>query len=94
MELPELAPKQAEAIKTLCEMDREARRTNADPNARTAFLAVALLLAKRGVLDYLVAGLLKQAEGLQIPARVSLFKDLAFDIEHAMREEKPNGPNA
>ena len=85
--LPELTPKQAETVETLFELHREARLDS--PDARAAFLAVALLLAQSNVLDYLVAALLKQAEALNIPPTKSLlFRDMAFEIENAMREGK------
>jgi len=85
--LPELTPKQAEAVETLFELHWEARLDS--PEARTAFLAVALLLAQRGVLDYLVAALLKQAEALNIPPTKSLlFRDMAFEIEAGMRQKR------
>lgn len=49
---------------------------------------MALLLAQRNVLDYLVAALLKQAQALNIPPTNSLlFKDMAFEIEAVMREQ-------
>ena len=83
--LPELTPKQAEAAETLFELHWEAQLDS--PDARAAFLAVALLLAQRNVLDYLVAALLKQTEALNIPPTKSLlFRDMAFEIENAMRE--------
>lgn len=83
--LPELTPEQAEAVETLFELHWEARLDG--PEARAAFLAVALLLAHRNVLDYLVAAVLKQAEALNIPPTKSLlFRDMAFEIENAMRE--------
>jgi hypothetical protein len=83
--LPELTPKQAEAVETLVELHRVARLDS--PDARAAYLAVALLLAQRNVLDYLVAALLKQAEALNIPPTKSLlFREMAFEIENAMRE--------
>ncbi len=85
--LPELAPKQAEAVETLVELHREAWLDS--PDARAAYLAVALLLAQRNVLDYLVAALLKQAKAINIPPTKSLlFRDMAFEIENAMREGK------
>lgn len=83
--LPELTPKQAEAVETFLELHREARLGS--PDARAAFLAVALLLAQRNVLDYSVAAILKQAEALNIPPTKSLlFRDMAFEIENAMRD--------
>jgi hypothetical protein len=40
------------------------------------------------VLDYLVAALLKQAQALNIPPTKSLlFRDVAFEIETAIREQ-------
>jgi hypothetical protein len=60
--LSELTPKQAEAVETLVELHREAWLDS--PDGRAAYLAVALLLAQRDVLDYLVAALLKQAEAI------------------------------
>ena len=82
---PELTPKQAEAVETLLELNRKARLDS--PDAWAAFLAVALLLAQRNVLDYLVAALLKQTEALNIPPTKSLlFRDMAFEIENAMRD--------
>ena len=83
--LPELTPKQAKAVETLFELHWEAQLVN--PDARAVFLAVALLLAQRNVLDYLVAALLKQAEALNIPLTKSLlFLDMALDVERRMRE--------
>ncbi len=83
--LRELTPKQAEVVETLFDLRREARLDG--PEARVAFLAVALLLAQRNVLDYLVAALLKQAEALNIPPTKSLlFRDMALDVEGRMRE--------
>jgi hypothetical protein len=83
--LPQLNPKQAEALETLFDLYLESRKDNPEP--RTAFLSVALLLAQKNVLDYLVAALLKQAEALNIPPTKSLlFKDMGFEIEAAMRE--------
>lgn len=83
--LRELTSKQAEAVETLSELHRDARLDS--PDARAAFLAMALLLAQRNVLDYLVAALLKQAEALNIPPTKSLlFRDMSIEIGNAMRE--------
>lgn len=74
----------------MIDLFRQSRKDN--PEARTAFLGVALLLAQRNVLDYLVAALLKQAEALEIaPTKSLLFRDMAFEIEAVTRgqnEEK------
>src|ERR1035441_4712287 len=59
---PELTAKQNEAIDTLVDLFRRSRKN--DPEAQTAFLGVALLLAQKSVLDYLVAALLTQAQTL------------------------------
>jgi hypothetical protein len=83
--LPQLTPKQTEAVDTLFDLFTQSRK---DEPARAAFLGVALLLAERNVLDYLVAALLKQAQALNIPPTKSLlFRDMAFAIEAAMREQ-------
>lgn len=88
----ELTTKQKEAIMTLCEMFREARRTPDhhafDPNAIPGFLAAAFLLALGGALDHMIAAVLMQAKELQIPAKISLFRGLAEDIEHAIVEKR------
>lgn len=83
---PELTAKQNEALDTLVDLFRRSRKN--DPDAQTAFLGVALLLAQQSVLDYLVAALLMQAQTLNIPPTKSLFKDMAFEIEAVMREKK------
>ncbi len=78
-----MTAKQNEALDTLVDLFRRSRKN--DPDARTAFLGVALLLAQKSALDYLVAALLTQAETLNILATKSLlFKDLAFEIEGVM----------
>jgi hypothetical protein len=83
--LPQLTAKQTEAVETLFALYWEAWLDS--PDARVAFLAVALILAQRNVLDYLVVALLKQAQALNIPPTKSLlFRDMAFAIENAMRE--------
>ena len=83
---PQLTPKQTEAVETLFDLYRQSRKDN--PEARTAFLGVALLLAQRNVLDYLVAALLKQAQTLNIPpTRLLLFKEMAFEIEAVMCDQ-------
>ena len=83
---PQLSPKQTEAVETLFDLYKQSRKDN--PEARTAFLGVALLLAQRNVLDYLVASLLKQAQALNIPPNKSLlFRDMAFEIAAVMREQ-------
>jgi hypothetical protein len=83
---PELTDKQNEALDTLVDLFRRSRKN--DPEAQTAFLGVALLLAQQSVLDYLVAALLTQAQNLNIPPTKSLlFKDMAFEIEAVMREK-------
>ncbi len=84
--IPELTAKQNEALDTLVGLFRRSRKN--DPDARTAFLGVALLHAERSVLDHLVAALLSQAQTLNIPPTKSLYKDMAFEIEAVMREEK------
>jgi hypothetical protein len=63
---PELTAKQNEALDTLVDLFRRSRKN--DPDAQTAFLGVALLLAQQSVLDYLVAALLTQAQALNISA--------------------------
>jgi hypothetical protein len=82
-----LTDKQNEALDTLVDLLRRSRKN--DPEAQTAFLGVALLLAQQSVLDYLVAALLTQAQTLNMrPTKSLLFKDMAFEIEAAMREKK------
>ena len=84
--LPQLTPKQTEAVEALFVLYRQSRKDN--PQARAAFLGVALLLARRNVLDYLVVALLKQPKALNIPPTKSLlFRDMAFEIEAVMREQ-------
>jgi hypothetical protein len=85
--IPELTDKQNEALDTLVDLFRRSRKN--DPDAQTAFLGLALLLAQQSVLDYLVAAPLTQAQNLNIPPTQSLlFKDMAFEIEAVMREKK------
>ena len=82
----ELTAKQDEAVDTLVDLFICSRKN--DPDARTAFLSVALPLAQQSVLDYLVAALLTQAQTLNIPPTKSfLFKDMAFEIGAVMREK-------
>ena len=50
--IPQLTANQTEAVETLFDLYRQSGKDN--PEARTAFLGVALLLAQRNVLDYLV----------------------------------------
>jgi hypothetical protein len=84
--IPQLTAKQTEALDVLVDLFRQSRQGN--PDARTTFLGVAIYLAQENVLDYLVAALLKQAQVLNIPPTKSLlFKEMAFDIEAAMREQ-------
>jgi hypothetical protein len=80
-----MTSKQSEAVDTLVDLYRQSRRNN--PDAQTTFLAVAVLLAKSDVLDYLIAGLLKQADSLGIPPKMTLLKNTAFEIEAAMRKQ-------
>ena len=83
---PQLTAQQTEAVNTLVDLFRRSRKN--EPAAQAAFLGVALLLAQRNVLDYLVAALLMQAQALNIPPTNSLlFRDMAFEIEAAMREQ-------
>jgi hypothetical protein len=85
--IQELTAKQNEALDTLVDLFRRSRKN--DPDAPTAFLGVALLLAQQSVLDYLVAALLTQAQTLNVtPTKSLLFKDMAFEIEAVMREKK------
>ncbi len=85
--IPELTAKQNEALDTLVDLFRRSRKN--DPDTRTAFLGVALLLAQQSVLDYLVAALQTQAQTLNIPpTKCLLFKDMALEIEAVMQEEK------
>jgi hypothetical protein len=51
--IPELTYKQNEALETLVDLFRGSRKN--DPDAQTAILGIALLLAQQSVLDYLVA---------------------------------------
>jgi hypothetical protein len=84
---PELNANQNVAIDTMVDLFRRSRKN--DPDARTAFVGVALLLIQQSVLDYLVATLLTRAQNLNIPTSKSLlFKDMAFEIEAVMREKK------
>ena len=84
---PQLTAKQTEALVVLVDLYRQSRKDNSE--ARTAFLSVVLLLAQQNVLDYLVAAVLKQAQALNIPVTKSLLlKDMAFEIEAVMREQK------
>jgi hypothetical protein len=53
---PELTDKWNEALDTLVELFRRSRKN--DPEAQTAFLCVALVLAPQSVFAYLVAALL------------------------------------
>jgi hypothetical protein len=88
---PKLTDKQNEALDTLVDLFRRSRKN--DPDAQTAFLGAALLLAQQSVLDYLVAALLTQAQMLNIPPTKSLlFKDMAFEIEAVMHEKKQGMP--
>jgi hypothetical protein len=83
--LPQLSPKQTAALDLLVDLFRQSREGN--PEARSTFLGVAVHLAQTNVLDYLVAALLKQAQVLNIPPTKSLlFRDMAFEIETALRE--------
>ena len=87
MDTLQLTPKQSEAVDTLFDLFKRSRKS--EPAAQAAFLGVALLLAQRNVLDYLVAALLKQAQTLNIPPTKSLlFRDMAFEIEAVMREQR------
>ena len=82
---PQLSPKQNAALDVLIDLFRESQQGN--PESRSIFLGVAIYLAQTNVLDYLVAALLKQAQVLNIPPTQSLlFKDMAFEIEAALRE--------
>lgn len=82
---PQLSPKQTAALDALVDLFRESRKDNSE--ARSTFLGIAIYLAQTNVLDYLVAALLKQAQALNIPPTQSLFKDMAFEIEAALREQ-------
>lgn len=88
--LPQLSPKQTAAPDVLVDLFRESRKGNSE--ARPTFLGIAIYLAQTDVLDYLVAALLTQTQALNIPPTQSLlFKDMAFEIETALRgqnEEK------
>lgn len=85
--LPQLSHKQTAALDVLVDLFRESRKGN--PEARSTFLGIAIYLAPTNVLDYLVAALLKQTQALNIPPTKSLlFKDMAFEIEAALRKQK------
>lgn len=85
-DVPKLSPEQTAALDLLVDLFRESRKGNSE--ARSTFLAMAIYLAQTNVLDYLVAALLKQAQALDIPPTHSLlFKDMAFEIEAALREQ-------
>jgi hypothetical protein len=77
----ELSPTQI-AIDTLVDSYRQSRR---NPKAQEAFVQVALVLAQKDVLDYLMAAILKQAQVLDIPPTKSLlFRDMAFEVERKL----------
>jgi hypothetical protein len=83
---PQLSPKQIEALDVLVDLFKESRKGNSE--ACSTFLGIAIYLAQTNVLDYLVAALLKQAQTLNIlPTQSLLFKDMAFEIEAALREQ-------
>src|ERR1017187_5762143 len=85
--LPQLSPKQSEALDVLVDLFRQSQKGNSE--ARSTFLGIAIYLAGTNVLDYLVAALLKQTQALNIPPTQSLlFKDMAFEIEAALRKQK------
>jgi hypothetical protein len=78
--------KQTAALDVLVDMLRQSRKGN--PEARSTFLGIAVYLAQTNVLDYLVAALLKQVQALNIPpTKLLLSKDMAFEIETAIREQ-------
>jgi hypothetical protein len=84
--LPQLSPKQTAALDVLVELFRQSQRGNSE--ARCTFLGIAIYLAQTNVLDYLEAALLKQAQALNItPTQSLLFRDMAFEIETALREQ-------
>jgi hypothetical protein len=84
--LPQLSPKQTAALDVLVDLLRESQKGN--PESRSIFLGAAIYLAQTNVLDYLVAALLKQAQVLNIsPTKSLLFRDMAFEIETALREQ-------
>jgi hypothetical protein len=83
--LPQLSPKQTAALDVLVDLFRQSRKGNS--GARSTFLGVAICLAQTNVLDYVVVALLKQAQVLNIsPTKSLLFRDMAFEIETALRE--------
>jgi hypothetical protein len=89
--LPQLSPKQTEALDVLVDLFTQSRKGNSE--SRSTFLGIAIYLAQTNVLDYLVAALLKQAQALNIPATQSLlFKDMAFEIEAALRKQDEENP--
>jgi hypothetical protein len=84
--LTQLSPKQTAALDVLVDLIRQSREDN--PEARSTFLGIAVYLAQTNVLDYLVAALLKQVQALNIPpTKLLLSKDMAFEIETAIREQ-------
>jgi hypothetical protein len=85
-DVPQLSPKQTEALDVLVDLFRQSRKGNSE--ARSTFLGVAVYLAQTNVLDYLVVALLTQAQALNIPPTKSLlFREMAFEIEAVMREQ-------
>ena len=79
-----MTPKQAEAVDTLLDLFRQSRNS---PEAARGFVGMALVMAKKDILDYLIAGLLKQAQSLNIlPTKSLLFRDMAFEIERKQNE--------
>ena len=84
--VPQLSPEQTAALDVLVDLFTESRKGNSE--SRSTFLGIAIHLAQTDVLDYLVAALLTQAQALNIPPTQSLlFKDIAFEIETALREQ-------
>jgi hypothetical protein len=82
----QLSPKQTEVLDVLVDLFRQSRKGNSE--ARSTFLGVAVYLAQTSVLDYLVVALLTQAQALHIaPTESLLFKEMAFAIEAALREQ-------
>jgi hypothetical protein len=84
--LTQLSSEQTAALDVLVDLLRESRNGNSE--SRSTFLGIAVYLAQSNVLDYLVATLLKQAQALHIaPTESLLFREMAFEIEAAMREQ-------
>jgi hypothetical protein len=70
--------KQTEVLDVLVDLFRQSRKDTSE--ARTAFLSVALLLARQNVLDYLVAALLTQARKQNEEKRWQANSSMAYGV--------------